>query len=186
MRQLWQMWSGGLTDEFVEHVVSEGIRHIPKSATTFNADGDAPVTDTSIRSSKVSWLNSDSQIREKIWSYVSQANLNAFGVEVLNKSPFQYTEYHASDGGHYDWHTDVNWNGDTDLDRKLSVTVQLSDPSDYEGGSFEINECENPGPESRAKGTVLIFPSYLMHRVLPITSGCRRSLVSWYEGPRWR
>jgi len=180
MRQLWQMWSGSLSDEFVGHVVSEGTRLQPESATTFNN------ADTSVRSSKVSWLDNDSQIKEQMWSYVSQANIKAFGFEILNKSPFQYTEYHASEGGHYDWHTDINWNGDTNFDRKLSVTVQLSDPFDYEGGGFEFNECQSPGIESRAKGTVLVFPSYLQHRVLPITSGCRRSLVAWYEGPRFR
>lgn len=181
MRLNWQMWSGGLSYDNVQHIVSEGVRLQPKEATTFNGG------DNSIRSSKVSWLDQDMKIKELLWGYVGAANKAAFGFDILNKSPFQYTEYHASEGGHYDWHTDVNWNGENTLDRKLSVTVQLSDPSEYEGGQFMFNECENPPVEaSRAKGTVLIFPSYLQHRVLPITSGCRRSLVAWYEGPRWR
>ena len=71
-------------------------------------------------------------------------------------------------------------------DRKLSVTVQLSDPSEYEGGGFEFLECPNPDESSRKKGTVLVFPSYLKHRVLPVTKGTRKSLVAWFEGPRWK
>ena len=62
--------------------------------------------------------------------------------------------------------------------------MQLSDPTDYEGGDFIFSEVETPA-NSKQKGTVLIFPSYLSHKVLPITSGVRRSLEAWFEGPRW-
>lgn len=180
MRQNWQMWSGGLSDENVSKILEESSWVKSQSATTFNNG------DMSIRSSDISWLTGNVEIQDILWSYVKAANENAFHVQVENICDLQFTEYHARKGGHYDWHIDVNWDGNEARDRKLSVTVQLSDPSEYEGGSFEFAECQTPDASSRIKGTVLVFPSYLRHRVLPITSGTRKSLVAWFEGPRWQ
>ena len=74
--------------------------------------------------------------------------------------------------------------------RKLSMTIQLSDPDDYEGGDFVFNVNQigqSPDREQlRKKGTVLVFPSFIMHGVKPVTKGTRKSLVSWIEGPTWR
>lgn len=64
--------------------------------------------------------------------------------------------------------------------------MQLSDSSEYEGGSFEFMEVEQPQEEAKTKGTALIFPSYLQHRVTPVTEGVRKSLVAWFSGPRWQ
>lgn len=180
MRINWQMWSGGLSDSNLSTIFTEASKLNTQAATTFNN------ANTSVRSSDVAWLSGNKAVQDILWKYVKTANENVFGFSVENICDIQFTEYHASKGGHYDWHIDINWNGDEPLDRKLSVTVQLSDPSEYEGGSFEFLECETPDASSRAKGTVLIFPSYLQHRVLPITSGTRKSLVAWFEGPRWR
>jgi PKHD-type hydroxylase len=75
------------------------------------------------------------------------------------------------------------------------VTVQLSQEGDYEGGDFELEEVQKAPDragqrikaltEARQRGTVLVFPSFLYHRVTPVTSGMRRSLVAWYLGPPW-
>ena len=75
------------------------------------------------------------------------------------------------------------------FDRKLSVVVQLSEPEDYEGGVFEIDDVVRPYPLNTSlfqpRGSILIFPSYIKHRVLPVTKGVRRSLVTWYNGPKF-
>jgi PKHD-type hydroxylase len=111
----------------------------------------------------------------------------SFRVQILRqKTEIQYTEYHATNRGKYDWHHDVDWNNPSGLDRKLSVTVQLSDPSEYEGGDFQFMEVEQPSEEAKTKGTILMFPSYLQHRVTPVTDGVRKSLVLWFTGPRWQ
>ena len=180
MRLNWQMWSGGMSNQDVSMVIHEAQKHEKSTAQTFNK------ADSSVRSSDVAWLTGNEVIQNLLWTYVKTANDNAFKCQVENICQLQYTEYHASQGGHYDWHTDTNWEEQGPRDRKLSVTVQLSDPSDYEGGSFEFNECETPDVSSRMKGTVLVFPSYLRHRVLPVTRGTRKSLVAWFEGPRWQ
>ena len=74
--------------------------------------------------------------------------------------------------------------------RKVSLTVQLSDPSEYEGGDLEISKgglSEDSGYKMhRGKGTVVIFPSYMMHRVTPVTRGTRRSFVLWVGGSHYK
>lgn len=118
---------------------------------------------------------------------IDHACQNAFYVNVFKNAEIQYTEYHASENGHYDWHHDIDWNADDGLDRKLSITVQLSDPSEYEGGDFQFTEIPNPEmQDAKQKGSVLIFPSYLIHQVSPVTQGVRKSLVAWFKGPKWQ
>ena len=80
---------------------------------------------------------------------------------------------------------DVSFTNDVPYDRKISFPVQLSDPSDYEGVDFGIHNQKLPDWH-KEKGTVLVFPSYMLHKVNPVTKGIRRSLVAWFEGPRWR
>jgi len=137
-----------------------------------------------VRACSVRWLQ-DVWIRDLLWPFVEQANADCFGISVECRAEMQVTEYNSEVGGHYDWHHDVEWSGQGNRDRKLSVTVQLSEPSDYEGGDFEFDEVKSTA-NFRAKGTILVFPSYLRHTVHPVTAGTRRSLVAWFSGPRWR
>lgn len=89
-----------------------------------------------------------------------------------------------SDRGFFDWHLDFGA-GEISA-RKLSMTIQLSDPNDYEGGDlrFMINKEIVNAPKE--KGTIIIFPSFIMHRVTPITKGTRQSIVGWVSGPPYR
>lgn len=182
MRELWQMWSGGIPEETVDKIISIGEKFPTQDGTTFSS----PEQVSKARVSTVRWVD-DNNIRNILWEYIKTANLNAFGIDVYNRAELQYTEYYGTNKGHYDWHHDCDWYNPYMHDRKLSITVQLSHESEYEGGNFEFDECENPNLEdSKKKGTVLIFPSYLRHRVLPVTKGTRKSLVAWFHGPRWR
>ena len=82
---------------------------------------------------------------------------------------------------------DVDFKNSQPYHRKLSLTLQLSDPKDYTGGEFEFeSEIEPLPPQHTKKGTVLVFPSFYKHQVKPVTSGTRHSLVTWVEGPHWR
>ena len=180
MRKLYQVWSSSLTDDHVKNII-DTARHQPElDAKTFASKEVV----SNIRVSSIRWISSP-EINELLWSYVRQANFDAFNIDVDNNSEIQYTEYHASQGGHYDWHHDVHWNGHSDRDRKLSVTVQLSDADSYQGGDFEFEELKT-NADFRSKGTVLVFPSYLRHRVLPVSVGMHQSLVAWFAGARWR
>ena len=96
--------------------------------------------------------------------------------------PLQLAEY--AKGDFFDWHLDFGTGNSSN--RKLSITMQVSDPTDYEGGDleFQINNRIEKAP--REMGTVVVFPSFIMHRVTPITKGKRRSLVGWVSGPPFR
>ena len=97
----------------------------------------------------------------------------------------QYTEYHATNDGHYGWHQDI---GPGALStRKVSITVQLSGPDEYEGGDLEYwKGGQDIQKAPRGKGVVFIFPSYMMHRVTPVTKGVRRSFVLWVGGGHYK
>lgn len=177
------MWSGGIDEATVDKIIFETLAIKSEPAKIFSGSQENAV----VRRSEVKWLTNNSFVRNLLWGYVQQANRVAFGFDVQPVGDIQYTEYNAENEGHYDWHHDIHWNQDTAFDRKLSVTVQLSSPEHYEGGDFEFSEVEMPDQaDAKQRGTVLVFPSYLSHRVLPVTKGKRVSLVAWFEGPRWR
>ena len=102
---------------------------------------------------------------------------------------------HYSEGNFYDWHVDTLAkpiiNNDVSYNRKISATVWLNDPEEYEGGEFDI-EIKGPREDVRydtlklPKGSIVIFPSNRWHRVRPVTSGVRKSLVIWFQGPSFR
>ena len=138
-----------------------------------------------IRSSRIRWATGDEYLTNLLFTpvikYAELARIN-----IYKNCEIQYTEYGADYKGHYSMHHDVDWNRVDGLDRKISVTVQLSDANDYEGGSFVFDEIETPNREScRQKGTILMFPSYHRHAVEPVTKGVRKSLVAWFYGPCW-
>lgn len=152
------------------------------------------------RKSDICWMN-DSWIYKEIHPYIHQANrLAGWNFQWDWSESCQFTKYEP--GQFYDWHcdswevpydkpNDPNSNGKI---RKLSVTISLSDPSEYEGGNLEfdfrnnadwaenrkakIKECT----EIRPRGSIIVFPSFCWHRVNPVTKGTRYSLVIWNLG----
>ncbi len=180
-REGWQMWRGALSSEQVAKIIRAARNRDRERATAERYIGESP----GARKSSIAWLTDQVWIRNLLYEYVLEANRNAFGVDVTNFATLQFTEYHGSEKGGYEWHSDVHWNYDKAFDRKVSITVQLSSPEDYEGGDLEFADWASP-TEAKAKGTVIVFPSYVTHRVTPVTSGVRKSLVAWFEGPRWR
>lgn len=183
------------------------------------ADPDAPEPttgnkDSSIRKSDVKWFHEGEmpeEIQRKIADGICQANAEAGWNLVWDyMEPHQYTVYHHRPdaytiGDHYTWHLDQH----TALTpegrvRKLSSTIQLSDPDEYEGGDFEYIEYNGVFDKlghtntiidvashkktipfsGKSKGTLIVFPSDTYHQVTPVIRGTRISLVSWFHGPR--
>jgi PKHD-type hydroxylase len=118
--------------------------------------------------------------------YIVQANDTLWQFELVSAPELiQFTEYHAEDEGHYTWHQDIG--PDSASLRKISVTVQLSDPEDYEGGDLQLWQGGNSVQTAeRGAGVVFIFPSYMMHRVSKVTKGVRRSFVLWVGGEHYK
>jgi PKHD-type hydroxylase len=130
-------------------------------------------------------------IFEKL-NYIIQLNNEQFWNFDLNGyANFQYTEYEGSEGGKYDFHADIDYSqreGAVDPQtRKLSLSLILSEPGvDFEGGEFQILLDREPITCHQAKGSVLLFPSWVLHRVTPVTRGVRKSIVVWVTGPKFR
>jgi len=135
-----------------------------------------------IRDSKTSWIfpQEDTEwIYYRLTQVVLQLNSEYFNFDLFGFiEGFQFTKYEAP-SGHYDCHIDKMF-GKTI--RKLSIVLQLSDPDDYEGGDLEITFGKNPDVMEKAIGKVIVFPSYALHKVTPITKGIRYSLVAWVTG----
>jgi PKHD-type hydroxylase len=114
-----------------------------------------------------------------------QINAEFYSFDLFGLEPgFQYTIYDGAEGGHYDWHVDL---GGHDVEfRKISLSLQLTDPSDYQGCDLILQAGSGPFGAERARGTLIAFPSYVLHRVTPIQAGIRKSLVIWVAGPPFR
>lgn len=156
--------------------------------TTHEAKLSTGKTNDDVRRSKIFWLpiNDDTKpLHNRIGNLVSSLNAELYNFDITMLQPIQYTEYHGSDAGTY--HNHLDWAPNTINARKLSLSIQLSDDAEYEGGDLQITTSHsNNFVASRIKGDAVIFPSFLLHGVTPVTKGVRKSLVVWVEGPEWR
>lgn len=118
---------------------------------------------------------------EKMMFIADVTNQHHFDFEIAGiMHGLQLLEYTSNETKqHYDWHIDVG--GGNSYGRKISMVVQLSDPSDYEGGELQVDEGK-PVTMPKERGSVILFPSYMRHRVTPVTRGTRWSLVIWVQG----
>jgi PKHD-type hydroxylase len=141
----------------------------------------------SVRRSQVVMLENTVKYQwlyQRFWIAAQNANRRNFDVDITGiEGNIQLTRYDSSDQGFYGWHTDFG--GLAPL-RKISFSVQLSHPDDYEGGDLELLCDDPPLKMDRTRGTVIAFPSFVVHRVTPVTRGTRWSLVAWITGQRWR
>jgi len=187
-------FNGALPHRICDDIVAYGKELKEQKAVTFGYDPNnmTPNQKKQLeqkRNSNIVWMNPVWIYRE-IHPLVHEANANAgWNYHWDWSESCQFTKYDGSKKQHYDWHTDggmrVNENGKI---RKLSMTIALVDGSEYEGGDFEINmstpekDCIKVIKEAKIKGSVTIFPSFVWHRVKPVTAGTRYSLVNWHQG----
>lgn len=179
-------WENGFSDSQIQEIINIGESLKLNKATI----GGKTIDDeyTAIRESYVSWI----QLNEKTsWIYDNlayifrQLNGQFFDYDISGfVEDFQYTVYESTKKAHYNWHMDKGFNGLSP--RKLSLVLQLSHPSEYEGGDLELFTSSEPTITTKKRGLIYVFPSWVMHRVTPITRGTRRSLVVWASGPKFR
>jgi len=140
--------------------------------------GDGKIKEN-LRKSQNNWIiktKDNHWIYHKIFEAVGFANDTFFNLKISELGEeIQFTKY--SEDEYYNWHIDFT----PENNRKLSASVQLSDSSDYEGGELEFGP--DMGVASKDQGTVIVFPSFMSHRVKPVTRGTRYSLVAWITGP---
>ena len=178
-------WENGFSEEQISEIIRIGDSLNPTLATVGGMKSGQDISD--VRESLTSWIKFNDQTA---WLYDSMAyiarqiNGQFFEFDLAGFcEDFQYTVYH-SNNNHYNWHLDRGPN--TVAPRKLSMVLQLSDPSEYDGGDLELFIAPNPTVATRKKGLIYIFPSWVLHRVTPVTRGIRKSLVIWITGPKFK
>ena len=147
--------------------------------------------DPTKRKTSVSFIEEkDNMMNELVWSFVRQANTEFFKYNLSHFEPIQFSKYDV--GGHYDWHTDSHRKISASEDRKLSLTMSLTDNTTYEGGLLQFYNGGRPHTgkdvsvnDVNKVGTVIVFDSGDWHKVTPVTKGVRYSIVCWTIGPNF-
>lgn len=179
----------GFTSEEVDKILDiEDLENFQKGKVGSNKKGVIGEFNKEARDSDVMWIlpntNGSRWLFEKFSYLTSLVNYDHFMYDISHFDAFQYTKYNSK-GQHYDWHTDT---GDRrgKYERKISASIMLTDPKDYEGGEFYAvlnGRVDDPVIVKPPKGDIIFFPSWIPHKVAPVTSGVRKSLVVWIEGP---
>lgn len=178
------VWKDAFTPAELDRIVALGDGLAPMRAQLEYGRDAADHT----RITRVAWIErkaSTEWLFARLEEIVLRLNNEIFHYELFGLSEsLQYTVYEGSEGGHYNWHVDM---GVHNLEpRKISLSLQLSDPGDYEGGRLVLEAGDGAYPAEAARGTIVAFPSYVLHRVTPTESGVRKSLVIWVAGPEFR
>ena len=183
----WLFFDSALQSDWCDEFVSHCTKTYQPTDALIGFDSETQKSKH--RETEIRWLNPslERELVDILWYYINQANRESFDVDVRYINELQFTSYHGKNKGHYGWHHDVDFKNSKPYHRKLSLTIQLTDPKEYKGGEFQFDTDIDTLPiEHKNKGTILIFPSFYRHSVSPVTKGTRHSLVTWVEGPHWR
>jgi len=176
-------------DTLDEKICSFLISEIEENKDTFgtaltgNFDSPNDYMLNKIRKSEVYFLPPTHWVTGIVWNYVKLANDENWQYDITAIQSVQITKY--NEGGFYNWHTDFCPDKcSPNYYRKLSITIQLNDPSEYEGGILQIFDYQNKRIDiEKRKGSICVFEGRTLHRVTKIKSGSRYSLVAWINGP---
>jgi|ETNvirenome_2_60_1030617.scaffolds.fasta_scaffold10523_4 PKHD-type hydroxylase len=186
----WKSWivqttTPLFTPEQCRKIIESGRAQKPQTAQVgMNKPGGG--TDTKKRVTTISWLpfKEMAPMYHDLNIFIQKCNENHFGFgDIRITENAQFTEY--PEGGFYDWHMDcdVNMQHEPPV-RKISMTLLLNDPSEFEGGDLELMA---PGKFAELKqGHAIVFASFLNHRVNKVRRGVRQSLVVWFGGKPFR
>lgn len=170
--------------EEIERIKTIGKRLNKERAST----GGAGVNCLDHRRSFVSWIPMNdltAWIYQKLTALIEENNEKYYNFDLTQIERLQFTYYDSKEEGCYFSHVDpLEWKNP--YNRKLSLVVQLSDPSEYEGGELRLYQSSSPTIIRKEKGLVITFPSYTLHEVTPVTKGERYSLVAWVHGPAFK
>lgn len=163
-----------LTADECSLIVDKGKQNMRRANTENNNPGD-------YRTGSIGWLLKGENpeldpVLEKVIQTFGQIVHDYFrGVQLQKIEPIQFTHY--QEGDHFDWHYDA-FAGEDQPVRLFSASMELSDPSSYDGGGLEFHTLNPPVPE-RKLGRLIVFPSLLLHRARKVDAGERTSLVLW-------
>ena len=169
----------GFTDRQLDEIVSLFRKHGLQKST---AIGDVENKQFRVAENvTISYCQENMWIYERIFELVEEANKKfKFDLDELVEEA-QFVEY--KEGSHIDWHADRN---PITAIRKLNLSIQLSESNSYDGGDLLVNRGDKIIKMSRDRGSVALFPSFTLHKVSPVTTGIRNSLICWITGPSFK
>lgn len=181
-------WESGFTDEELDKIVAYGDEQTKHKAIVGGRSADDDIK--AIRESTVAWLpyqqGTDWFYDRMAW-VARQLNGQFYKFDLHGFcEDMQFTVYEGSKDGHYTWHVDAGPQGNGSPPRKFSLVLQLSSPEDYEGGELQVLTSAEPVTVEKKRGLIAAFPGYVLHRVTPVTSGIRKTLVVWASGPAFK
>jgi PKHD-type hydroxylase len=180
-----QVWDNAFTPAELDAIEAHGDR-LALGRGTVLSDGPEITYDALriVRTAPLALAPDIAWLYERIERVLRVLNQRTYHFDLMGFSePFQYMVYHGNEGGHFGWHVD---NGMLPAPRKLSATLQLTDGALYEGCDLELFGSHQVETATRTRGALVVFPSYVLHRVTPIRSGTRKALVIWSTGPDFR
>jgi PKHD-type hydroxylase len=180
LNHYYWLWNSILPKDFCEYIISSTNWDAYEDGTIFSKENNGPVVDKELRRTNVVWVDQMSVMGCVCNQYIQAANQSANWNYIIDSSEkVQLGKYELN--GHYDWHKDTHVPGLDNRQRKLSISILLND--EFEGGELEFKDLTKEQQPTMKQGSIIVFPSFLEHRVNPITSGVRFSSVAWVSGP---
>jgi len=178
-------WDNAFTEQELNWLQEQAIKADQRAQVGGNpADNDL----AKVRRSKVSWMEKTQDtawVFNRLGHIASSLNAQYYRFDLTGfGEALQLTNYDQSEQGMYGWHLD--YGGKISPSRKLSLVLQLTDPSQYEGGNLQVVTGGEAQTVRKRRGLISAFPSYTLHQVTPVTSGSRQSLVAWITGPSFK
>ncbi len=182
-QELWAYW-----DDYFSEPELDILQNIAKNASSQALIG-ASTADPDVRRTLLHWVYNSKEynwLYKKLGKLITSINNDYFRFDLIGcEEPIQLANYTSVDKGMYTWHVDRSSRIPTT--RKLSVVMQLSHPEEYDGGQLELKvENDECTIIPKRRGLIVVFPSWTIHRVTPVTAGNRQSLVQWVSGPEFK
>jgi PKHD-type hydroxylase len=176
-------WDNAFTKEQLDWLQQKAKEATQDAEISTGIEGQVNVNQ---RRSEIKWLSKNSEsawVFERLAHVASNLNTDYFGFDLTGfGEPLQLTNYHENRQGEYKWHQDFG----VGISRKLSMVLQLSDPSEYEGGELQILTSKQPTNMQKKRGLITVFPAWTLHQVTPVVKGTRQTLVAWISGPEFK
>ena len=174
-------WDGVLSKEFCRSALAE-VDWLTAETASMQHNS---IVNTDKRRTDIIWQDTMQPLGCIARTYIDIANQVAgWGYVLTSQENTQIGRYKSADEGYYDWHMD-SFPPKDGVQRKLSISILLSDPSEFEGGELQFKGIEDQKILTK-QGSIVVFPSFVEHKVAPVTKGVRYSAVTWASGPSFR